>query len=343
MPNNNFTDKRNLIFMGTPSFVVPVLQSLSEFDWNIIVYTAPDRPSGRGKKVRQSDVKVAALDLGFLVKQPESFVKNSKSVDEIIKFLPDLIIVAGYGLILPKEILDSPPLGCINIHPSILPKYRGPSPVSTAILNGDSDTGVTLMMMDEGLDSGPILDQKIVSIDQSDRNETLTKKLFLIGSELLKDYLNNLKNNSKTPLVQDDLKATYTSLVLKQDGKLDFSRDAEFLERQLRAYDPWPGIYANFEDTILKILSAKVMQFSNKDLFRKSGLIEGSVILLDGIEEIGYFQSKKFYKISKDSIGVVTRDGSVLELQTVQLPGRKVITGQQFLLNHPKVLSSRLT
>ena len=251
--------------------------------------------------------------------------------------------MAGYGLILPKEILDSPPLGCINIHPSILPKYRGPSPVSTAILNGDSDSGVTLMMMDEGLDSGPILDQKIVSIDQSDRNETLAKKLFLIGSELLKDYLNNLKNNSKTPLVQDDLKATYTSLVLKQDGKLDFSRDAEFLERQLRAYDPWPGIYANFEDTILKILSAKVMQFSNKDLFRKIGLIEGSVIPLDGIEEIGYFQSKKFHKISKGSIGVVTRDGSVLELQTVQLPGRKIITGQQFLLNHPKVLSSRLT
>lgn len=329
--------------MGTPSFVVPVLQCLATLDWNIIVYTAPDRPSGRGKKLKQSDVKIAALDLGLPVKQPESFLKNSKSVEEILKFPPDLIIVAGYGLILPKEILDFPPLGCINIHPSILPKYRGPAPVSSAILNGDSYTGVTLMMMDEGLDSGPILDQKIVLIDQSDRNETLANKLFLIGSELLKDYLINFKNNAKTPLVQDDSKATYTSLVSKEDGKFDFSKSAELLERQLRAYDPWPGTYANFDDITLKILNAKVMRFSNNDVYRTNGLVEGLIIRLDEIEGIGFFQSGKFLEIPKGAIGVVTKDGSVLELQAVQLPGRKVITAQQFLLNHPEVLNSRLT
>ena len=157
------------------------------------------------------------LDYGDLL-QSITFLKNPKSVNEILEFRPDLIIVAGYGLILPKEILDFPPLGCINIHPSILPKYRGPSPVSTAILNGDSHTGVTLMMMNEGLDSGPIIDQKIVSIDQSDRNDTLTEKLFLMGSDLLKDYLMNDENNLKTPSLQDDSKAVYTALVVKQDG-----------------------------------------------------------------------------------------------------------------------------
>ena len=343
MIKDDFSVKRNLIFMGTPSFVVPVLQSLSNFDWNIIVYTAPDRPSGRGKKLKQSDVKIAALDLGFHVKQPESFLKNRKSVNEILEFLPDLIIVAGYGLILPKEILDFPPLGCINIHPSILPKYRGPSPVSTAILNGDSHTGVTLMMMNEGLDSGPIIDQKIVSIDQSDRNDTLTEKFFLMGSDLLKDYLMNYENNLKTPSLQDDSKAVYTALVVKQDGKLDFSRGAAFLERQVRAYDPWPGTYANFNNGILKILNAKVMRLSNKDLLHLKDLIAGSIIRLDEFEDIGYVESEKFYKVSKGAMGVVTGDGSVLEIQSVQLPGRKVITAQQLMLNYPEILSLRLT
>ena len=242
MIKDDFSVKRNLIFMGTPSFVVPVLQSLSNFDWNIIVYTAPDRPSGRGKKLKQSDVKIAALDLGFHVKQPESFLKNPKSVNEILEFCPDLIIVAGYG---------------------------------------------------------PIIDQKIVSIDQSDRNDTLTEKLFLMGSDLLKDYLMNYENNLKTPSLQDDSKAVYTALVVKQDGKLDFSRGAAFLERQVRAYDPWPGTYANFNNGILKILNAKVMRLSNKDLLHLKDLIAGSIIRLDEFEDIGYIESEKFYKVSK--------------------------------------------
>ena len=287
-----------IVFMGTPDFAVPALSALLGHGHDVVgVFTQPDRPAGRGRRFRPPPVKEFAEQHGLPVFQPASLRSDKAARDQIVGLNPDAIVVAAYGLFLPRVVLETPHYGCLNIHPSLLPKYRGPSPVISAILDGEEVSGVTIMLLDEGMDTGPVLAQEKTPIGSAETAAELTHRLFDAGAELVVETLDRWVQGEITPSVQDDQKATITRLLKRDDGRLDWSESADAIERRIRAFTPWPGTFTSWGERTLKVLQGRSIRMD----FDESA---GTVCAVDG-----------------DRVAVAT--GSVgLELLEVQLEGR---------------------
>ncbi len=247
-----------IVFFGTPDFAVPTLKALLEGpDRVVAVVTQPDRGKGRGQRVIPSPVKKVALAHGLPSHQPNR-VKDLSFLEEVKKLQPDLFVVVAYGQILPKFLLDIPKQGAINVHASLLPKYRGAAPISWALLNGEKQTGITTMMMDAGMDTGDILLQSEIPIGERETFENLHDRLAELGARLLKETIAGLKSKKITPVSQDHSKATLAPLIKKEDGRIDWSKKAEEIDRQVRAFNPWPGAHTQWEGRLLKVFGGEV-------------------------------------------------------------------------------------
>lgn len=244
-----------VVFMGSPEFAVPTLQRLADLYPVVGVVTQPDRPSGRGQTLTPPPVKILANQLGIPVMQPER-LRRPEAFAELEAWSPDLIVVAAFGQILRQNVLDMPKFGCINVHASLLPRWRGAAPIQAAILAGDTVSGVTIMKMDAGIDTGAMLKQKTIPILPVDNAETLSAKLALSGADLLMEVLPAYLRGEIDLTVQDESQATYASMLKKEDGELDFTQPAEALARRVRALFPWPGTYTTWNGGIMKIIRA---------------------------------------------------------------------------------------
>jgi methionyl-tRNA formyltransferase len=243
--------------MGTPQFAVPSLNALADSRHHIaLVVTRPDRPKGRGRRVYPPPIKTAALELGLRFKQVTS-LKAPEIAEQLASFKPDFIVVVAFGNILPKHILTLPRIGTINVHASLLPKLRGPAPINWAIINGESQTGITTMLMDEGLDTGDILLTAVEPITPEDTAATLHDRLARIGSDLLIKTLDAFAVDRIHPVTQDDTQASHAPLLSKQDGRIDWHKPAQTIEQIIRGMTPWPGAFTFHETNRLKIFSAK--------------------------------------------------------------------------------------
>ncbi len=247
-----------IVFMGSPDFAVPVLEALVAHFPVVGVVTQPDRPAGRGNRLTPPPVKVRAQELGLPVFQPAR-VSRPEAVERLKAWAPDLIVVAAYGQILKPNVLRLPRYGCLNVHASLLPRWRGAAPVAYAIWEGDEETGVTIMLMDEGLDTGPILAQRKTPIDPEDTAATLSARLARLGAELLVETIPGYLKGDIRPQPQDDRRATYAPLLKREHGRLDFTQPAARLARQVRAFDPWPGTFTFWKGRRLKVLRAHAL------------------------------------------------------------------------------------
>ena len=312
-----------LLFMGTPDFVVPVLDDLAEASSVELagVYTPPDRPGGRGRADRMPAVKVRALELGLKVFQPVSF-RSEQVRAELASLQPDVIVVAAYGKLLPSAVLEAAPHGCLNLHPSLLPSYRGPSPVASAIVDGLEETGVTLMLLDEGMDTGPMIARRAYPVLPDDTAATLTAALFKLGGELLLESLGPWVEGRLTAEPQDHSAATITQKLERGDGLADWTLPAAVLRRRQRAYTPWPGLFTDWQGKVLKLLEVEVLSAA----VTPGGTVLGQVVSLPA--EYG-------------AMGVVTAD-RVLVLKTLQLEGRRPSSGEEFLRGHRDFIGSQL-
>ena len=248
----------DLIFCGTPPFAVPTLEKLAEAGHCIhLVVTQPDRPKGRGLELTPSPVKQSALKLNLPIAQPDRIKTNEEFRAQLTAIKPDAIIVVGYGRIIPQWMLDLPPLGNINLHASLLPKYRGAAPIQWAIANGETITGNTTMHIDAGLDTGDILLQQELAIAPDDTAETLAPRLAAEGAELMLETLRGLQSGAIYPRKQDDSKSTLAPILKKEDGQVDFSRSATEIYNRFRGFQPWPGAYTKFRAKNLQLHNIK--------------------------------------------------------------------------------------
>ena len=299
-----------IVYMGTPDFAVPALETICAKGWDVpLVVTKPDRPASRGHKMQQCDVKKKALELGLAVESPEKVRNNPQLVSKLQNIAPDFIVVAAYGKILPKEILDIPAYGCINIHGSLLPKYRGAAPIQRSVLNGDAESGVTIMYMAEECDAGDILAQRAVSIEGK-TSEQVFEELSVLGAELLAECLPKIISGKLKGVPQDASQATYTSMIRKEEGLIDWTRSAKALESHVLGMYSWPIAYTVFKGEPFKIHQAQAQA-------QKTSAAPGSVV-----------------SAGREGIGVSCGDGHVLLLQKVQLPGKKAMDAGAFLLGH---------
>ena len=246
-----------LVFMGSPDFAVPALRALAAHYPICGVVTQPDRPSGRGMTLTPPPVKVAALQLGLPVIQPEK-LRSPEAFQQLQAWAPDLIVVAAFGQILRPNVLELPQFGCLNIHASLLPRHRGAAPIQAAILAGDAQTGITIMKMDAGLDTGPMLSQRSIPIEPNDTGGSLFEKLSIMGGELLLEMLPGYLAGEIAPRPQPEEGVTYFGMIKKEDGLLDFNLPALELERKIRAFSPWPGTSLQWNGAPLKIQRAHV-------------------------------------------------------------------------------------
>jgi len=298
-----------IIFFGTPSFAIPTLKRLlQETDEVVAVVTQPDREKGRGRKVVPSPVKEFALQHNLPIFQPKK-VKDESFYENLRTLQPDLIIVVAYGQILPKSILDIPRHGAINVHASLLPKYRGASPIAWAILKGEKKTGVTTIKMDEGMDTGDILLQKEIILGERETFETLHDRLALLGEEVLMETLERMERGDLTPIPQDHSEATFAPPFKKEDGRIDWKKEAGEIDRQIRALNPWPGTYTEWKGRLLKIFSGEVRQ----------GISKG--------------EAGRVVWVGADFIEVETGNGSLL-IKEVQLEGKRRMSVKEFLSGH---------
>lgn len=254
------TDKKiKIIYMGTPDFAVPPLQKLCDNGYQVVLaVTQPDKARDRGKKVQFTPVKEKALEYGIEVLQPERIKGNEEFLGQVRDIAPDLIVVAAYGKILPPELLQIPRLGCVNIHASLLPKYRGAAPIHRCIIDGEETTGVTLMYMEEGLDTGDMIACRTTEIARKNTAE-LHEELSEMGAELLLDTMPAIENGSNGRTKQDDEKATYASMVFKKDGEVDFTKSPEEIERLIRGLNSWPGAYTVYRGEPMKLWQAEAL------------------------------------------------------------------------------------
>jgi methionyl-tRNA formyltransferase len=251
------SDTLNLVFCGTPSFAVPTLEKLVEAGFHVpLIVTQPDRPKGRGLELVRAPVKESALRLNLSISQPDRIKANEEFRAQLAALKPDAIVVVGYGRIIPQWMLDLPPLGNINLHASLLPKYRGAAPIQWAIANGETVTGVTTMRIDAGLDTGDILLQQQLSIAPDDSSETLAPRLASIGADLMVATLHGLTAGTVHPRPQDDSQASLAPILKKEDGLVDFSRSAEEIFNRIRGFQPWPGAHTKFRGKNLQIIKA---------------------------------------------------------------------------------------
>jgi methionyl-tRNA formyltransferase len=246
-----------IVFMGTPDFAVPSLAALFELGDVVAVVTQPDKPKGRGQALALSPVKAYALERGVPVLQPQKL--RTPPFSEVLReYQPDVAVVTAYGKILPKDLLDTPRHGCLNVHASLLPRFRGAAPIQWAIAHGDAETGVALMVMDVGLDTGPVLAEKRLPIAPDETSATLHDKLSGLGGQLLREFLPAYLAGTLTPRPQPEQGMVLAPIIAKEEGQLDFSRPAVELERRLRAFTPWPGAFTTFEGKLFKVHRARV-------------------------------------------------------------------------------------
>ena len=309
------------IFMGTPSPVVPVLHRLREMPGVDVVaaVTPPDRPRGRGRQPEPAPVKVAAECLDVPVLQPPN-LRGAAVQAELAALSPDLIVVAAYGRFLPSPVLQLPPHGCLNLHPSLLPRHRGPSPVATAILEDDPVTGVSLMLLDEGMDTGPVVAQSQYVVTGKETAGELTDLLFRISADLLAENLDGWMKGELPATPQDESLATGSRKLERSDGEADWNLDAEALARRCLAYSPWPGLYTDWEGKTLKLLETEAL-----------GVLESEEAGPGNVVSVGSGQGPH----------VVTGKGLLL-LRQLQLEGRRAVTGEEFLRGYPEIIGSRL-
>ncbi len=308
-----------IIFMGTPEFAVPSLEHLLINQYQIVaVYTQPDRESGRGRSLMASPVKRVAVDWGLPVVQPDNF-RKAEVVAQLASFKPDIIVVAAFGQILPQSVLDIPAYRCINVHPSLLPKYRGTSPVTAVILAGEEFTGVSIMLMDRGLDTGPVLVQAQIPVAAQDTTGSLTDKLSLIAAHLLAEALSRWSRDELTPRPQDETKASYTRTLSKQEGEVDWHQSAVEIWRRVRAFYPWPGCYTRWQGKQLKIIEVTPLP-------EEKGLKIGQVVVLDKAGTV---------------FGVNTGEG-VLGILKVQLEGKRAMSAGEFLRGQRQLIGAVL-
>jgi methionyl-tRNA formyltransferase len=296
-----------VVFMGTPAFSVPSLMRLIEdeaFDV-VAVFTQPDRPAGRGRAPTLSPVKQVALGHDITMFQPQRLRDNQEMLHVLRDLAPEVIVVAAYGLILPAAVLEVPPHGCINVHASLLPKYRGAAPVAAAILNGDEETGVTIMLMDEKMDHGPILAWRSTPIEPDDTRGMLTERLADLGADLLGETLPQWVAGDIEARPQDHAAATYTHILKKEDGAIDWTQPAIRIARMTRAYDPWPGAYTYLNRRVFKLLKAQAIDLVAVDVR------PGQVVETD------------------QGLAVAAGDGAVL-LERVQLAGKRAMDIESF-------------
>lgn len=299
-----------VVFMGSPEFAVSPLKHLVLSGYQVVaVYTQPDKPAGRGRYTTSPAVKKAALSLGLPVVQPPS-LKTPEAAPQMAGFRPDVIVVAAFGQLLPQGVLCIPRYGCLNIHPSLLPRYRGASPVAAAILAGDEFTGVTIMLMDKGRDTGPILTTAQIPLSAQDNTGTLTDKLSSIGARLVVESLAYWTRGELAPRPQNEAEATYCKPISKEDGKIDWSLPALELWRRVRAFNPWPGCYTRWQGKQLTIIEA----------FPQPGT--GAAGMVVSLSQGGTGAGGAF--------GVHTGDG-ILGVLQVQLEGKRLMSSAEFL------------
>ncbi|MBU3901281.1 methionyl-tRNA formyltransferase [Patescibacteria group bacterium] len=349
-----------IIFMGTPEFSLPILEKLAQSEYKpAAIFCAPDKPVGRKQILTPPPTKILAQKHNIPVFQPA----NSRELDHTIKTIPhDLIITAAYGLILPKEVLDTPKYGCLNIHPSLLPKYRGPSPIQSAILNGDAETGVTIYKMDEQIDHGPIIAQEkillnsVIARERSDRDNPvegdtntgllrgvypvyvygarndapitpgLSKKLAELGAELLLKALPDWLAGQITPQPQDNSQATLTKIITKEDGQIDWRESAAEIERQIRAYIPWPGAYTYYS------------------LSKAAGRVEKSkikILTADATDKNYGTQNGQIFLTDDNDLAVQTGSGALI-IKKLQLSGGKFLSAPDFFRGHKEIIGKIL-
>ena len=302
-----------IIYAGSPDFAVPALQALIKSDHDVVaVYTQPDRPAGRGRKIKFGPIKQVAVDHDIPVEQPESL-----KADEVQKTLrgyqADIMVVAAYGLILPQVVLDIPKYGCLNIHGSLLPRWRGAAPIHRAIQAGDKETGITIMQMAAGLDTGDMLLQSICPIGDEDTGQTIHDKLAAQGAEDLLTVLEHLTNNSLNPVQQDESKTTYAHKLSKADAQIDWSESASDIDRMIRAFNPWPAAYTQYHGKPMKIFLSSVKDNETKTK------VEG--------------EPGKVMNESAKGIEIATGKG-ILIAHRLQLPGKKAMDVTDFLNGH---------
>lgn len=295
-----------IVFAGTPEFAISTLESLYKNRYDIsLVITQKDRPKGRGKKMQPTPVKKKAMELGLEVYQPDS-INSQESIEKIREIAPDCIVVVAFGQILKKEILNLPKYKCINIHASLLPKYRGAAPINWVIINGEKETGITIMEMNEGLDTGDILNIKSIPIEETDDSVSIHDKLSLLGGKMILETLVDLKNNNITKTQQDDSLSSYASILSKDMGKINWNNNSEKIINLVRGLKPWPSAYMIYNDQNVKIHEAKkIDKFSEGE----NGLV---------------------VKVSDEGIYVNCQDGCVV-IEVLQFPGKRKMHVSDYL------------
>ncbi|MFL0504710.1 methionyl-tRNA formyltransferase [Ureibacillus sp. 179-F W5.1 NHS] len=297
----------SVVFMGTPSFSVPILRMIHEEGYDVLaVVTQPDRPVGRKKVLTPPPVKEEALRLGLPVIQPEK-LRGSQELEQILLLNPDIVITAAFGQILPKTLLDAPRFGCINVHASLLPKYRGGAPIHQAIIDGEEKTGVTIMYMAEKLDAGDIISQAEIAIEDTDNTGTMFEKLSLVGRDLLKSTLPLIIEGKNERIPQDEEKVTFAHNISREQERIHWSNSARTVFNQVRGLTPWPTAYTTFQGENVKIWLVK----------------EGDTLTKDA--------PGKVVKINKDSFEVACGDGKTIIVFELQPAGKKRMTAQDYL------------
>ncbi|MBT3015258.1 MAG: methionyl-tRNA formyltransferase [Candidatus Thiodiazotropha sp. (ex Clathrolucina costata)] len=298
-----------IVFAGTPAFAATALEALLTTHHRVVaVYTQPDRPAGRGRKVQLSPVKEMALANGIEVRQPQT-LKDENAQHELAGLNADLMVVVAYGLLLPQAVLDIPRLGCINIHASLLPRWRGAAPIQRALLAGDKESGVTIMQMEAGLDTGPMLYTLRTPIRDDDTGGTLHDRLALLGAQALVTCLPELADGRLQAEIQDEHLANYAGKLEKQEGLIDWSRPAAEIDRKVRAFNPWPVAQCRYDDKVMRIWQAQPL---NEGCAAKPGEVLRS---------------------GKPGIDVATGDG-VLRITQLQMPGKRAMSAADFLNAH---------
>jgi methionyl-tRNA formyltransferase len=306
-----------VVFMGTPEFAVPALDALIHSEHEIVgVFAQPDEPAGRGRSVVSPPVKKLALQHRLTVHQPPS-LRRSCELDRLASLRPDVVIIAAYGKILPESFLSVPSHGCLNIHASLLPRHRGPSPIAAAILAGDEATGVTIMMVTKMMDTGPVLTQRRIPILLHDTAGSLAQKLSGLGAELLMETLPQWLDGKLVPQPQDGDRATYSKMITKEDGLIDWHRPAVELWRRVRAFQPWPGCYTTWQGRTVKIIEAVPLSGEGTP---------GQVVTMSH---------------EQAAVGVQTGEG-VLGLVQVQLEGKRAMSGAEFVRGQRDFIGAQL-
>ncbi len=305
----------NIIFMGTPEFGAIILEELAKSDYKpVLVVTEPDKPVGRKQTLTPPPVKIMADKNKIEILQPKKIKEIKEKIENIN---PDLIVIAAYGQMIPEEILNIPKYGPLNVHPSLLPKYRGPSPIQYAILNGDKETGVSVMKINEKMDEGEIVSSISYPVSDIETYETLYNKLAKIGAELLIKTIPQWIKGEIKPQPQDETKATYTKILTRENGKIDWQKPAEEIERQIRAYSPWPGSFTVFCGKMLKILEADILICEEKK------------------------QAGEVFLTKEGELAVGTGQ-SCLIVRKLQLEGGKPLLSQDFLRGHQEIIGTIL-